>query len=64
MLARQCWLVGRVAHGRRSGDRGLAPSPELIALAGAIVVAWKTRNMIWTLLAGMVAVWVLGPLWG
>ena len=32
------------------GIMGLTPSPELIALAGAIVVVWKTRNMTWTLL--------------
>ena len=46
------------------GIRGLTVSPEVVALSGAVVVAWKTRNMTWTLVAGMTIVWVLAPLWG
>lgn len=33
-----------------------------LAAAIAAVVAWRTRSFGWTLLAGMVAVWLLGAL--
>ncbi len=42
------------------GISGLRMTPESVALAVAIIVAWWTRNMTWTLVAGMSAVWVFG----
>jgi branched-subunit amino acid transport protein len=35
---------------------------ELVALAVAGVVAWKSRNAIYTLLVGMLAFWLVGVL--
>ena len=55
-------LVGALMVGEAGGS-GLSFSPELVALAVAIVVAWRTRNMTWTLFAGMLAVWILGWVW-
>ncbi len=55
-------LVGAILVGD-DGLAGLAPSPEVIALAAATGVAWWTRNMTWTLVAGMVVVWGLGAVW-
>lgn len=46
-----------------SGLGGLGPSPEMFALASAGVVAWKTHNMAWSLVAGMVSMWLLGAIW-
>ena len=33
-----------------------------IAAAVAVIIAWRTRSVGWTLLAGMVAVWILEAL--
>lgn len=44
------------------GDQGWSAfrrNAEFISLAFAIGVAVKTRNMAWTLVAGMVSVWAL-----
>lgn len=32
---------------------------RLLAGLAALVVAWRTRNVLWTVAAGMVAVWLL-----
>lgn len=36
---------------------------ELAALAAAGAVAWKTKNAIYTLVAGMLVFWLLGAVW-
>lgn len=33
--------------------------PEVSAVVIAVFVAWRTRNFIWTFLAGMTVLWVL-----
>lgn len=33
--------------------------PEVVAVLVAVFVAWRTRNFIWTFLAGMIALWSL-----
>ena len=48
------------------GTEGLSAleiSPETVALAIAGVVAWRTRNVVATLVAGMVAIWILQAIW-
>lgn len=45
------------------GLAGLAPSPETISLLIAGGVAWKTRNVVTTLAAGMIAIWILNATW-
>jgi branched-subunit amino acid transport protein len=42
------------------GSFDLSPGNERL-LAGliAVVVAWRTRNVLWTVVAGMVALWLL-----
>lgn len=55
-------LVGAILVGE-AGMAGLAPSPEVIALAVSVIVAWRTRNMTWTLAAGMAVVWTLSAVW-
>ncbi len=37
---------------------------RLLAGLLAAVVAWRTRNVLWTLAAGMAALWLLGALLG
>lgn len=48
------------------GDDGLAgaatPDARLLAAALAGLVAWRTRNIAWVLVVGMVALWVLEAL--
>ena len=58
-------LAGLVASLLVGGDgfSGLRPSPELVALVAATLIAWRTRNMTWTLVSGMAIVWVLGAVW-
>ena len=36
--------------------------PETIAIAAACLVAWRTKNLLWTLLAGMTTLLVLSQL--
>lgn len=55
-------LVASLLVGDR-GLEGLAPSPELGGLVAASLVAWRTKNMMWTLVAGMATVWTLAALW-
>jgi len=45
-----------------AGLAGLAPSRHIAALALAGFVAWRTRNVIWTLVTGMSAIWILNAL--
>lgn len=47
-----------------AGLAGLAPSRQLAALGVAGLVAWRTRNVIFTLLGGMGAIWILNALLG
>ena len=37
-------------------------SPRLLAAALAVLVAWKTRSALWTVILGMVALWGLQAL--
>ncbi len=55
-------LVASLLVGDR-GLEGLAPSPELVGLVAASLVAWRTKNMTWTLVAGMAMAWTLAALW-
>jgi branched-subunit amino acid transport protein len=44
-----------------TGSLNLSPlNPRLIAGIIAIVVAWKTKNTVLTIVSGMAAFWVLG----
>ncbi len=45
------------------GVAGLEVSPETVALAVAGIVAWRTKNVVITLVVGMVAIWILQALW-
>lgn len=45
------------------GLSGLAPSPETVSLVIAGGVAWKTRNVVATLVAGMISIWTLNAIW-
>ena len=59
-------VLGGLVASLLVGDRGwagLAPSPEVIALLVASLVAWRTKNMTWTLVAGMAMVWTLAAVW-
>jgi branched-subunit amino acid transport protein len=56
-------LVGSLLVGD-TGLGGLAPSREMAALALAGLVAWRSRNVIWTLLTGMCAIWIFNALVG
>ena len=38
----------------------LTNAAEVSATVAAIVVAWRTRNFIWTFAAGMVVLWLVG----
>jgi branched-subunit amino acid transport protein len=49
-------VVTSLAHGRALA--GLAPT-EVVAGLVAAVVAWRTRNLAWTVVAGVGAVAVL-----
>ena len=44
-----------------SGDSAIGV-PELCALVVAGLVAWKSHNAVYTLIAGMVIFWILRPL--
>ena len=43
------------------GDTAVGPA-EIAALAVAGAVAWKTKNAIYTLIAGMLVYWLVGAL--
>lgn len=45
------------------GVRGLAPSPEVIALVVSAVVAWRWRRTELTMLIGMVTLWLSLWVW-
>jgi branched-subunit amino acid transport protein len=36
-----------------------ADNPRLLAALVAAVVAWRSRNVLWTLAAGMIALWII-----
>jgi branched-subunit amino acid transport protein len=43
----------------REGAIDLAPdNPRLLAALAALVIAWLTRSVTWTLVGGMVALWL------
>ncbi len=48
------------------GDGGIAAAPdrvpEIVAVLAASLVAWRTGRVIWVLVVGMVALWVLRAL--
>lgn len=37
---------------------------RLLAGLGGAIVAWKTRNVLWTIATGMILLWVLQSLYG
>jgi len=44
----------------RGGALAVGPSnARLVAALVAGVVAWRTRNMLWTIIAGMAAIWLM-----
>lgn len=49
----------------RGGALAVGPSnARLVAALVAGVVAWRTRNMLWTILAGMAVIWLVLALGG
>ncbi len=50
-------VVPASLYTKTNGAYEVAPA-RIIAASVALVVAWKTRNMLWTLVAGMAALWV------
>ena len=43
-----------------AGVLDLSPiNPQLLAAAVAVLVAWRTRNTLWTIGSGMAALWLL-----
>ena len=58
-------VLAALAINLAAGGHGGAPSmswPEAAALAVAGVAAWRSRNLIVTLVAGMTTLWVLSAL--
>ena len=52
-------LAALVVVSVASGDDGVSVDvAEVVALAAAGAVAWWRRNLIWSLLAGMAALWI------
>ncbi len=48
-----------------TGTLDISPANlRLLAGLGGALVAWKTRNVLWTIAAGMVLLWVLQSLYG
>jgi len=43
------------------GTLNLSPlsNPRVLAAALAILVAWRTRRILWTIVVGMAALWIL-----
>jgi len=50
-------VVPASLYTKTSGVYELAPA-RIVAASVALFVAWRTRNVLWTLVAGMVALWV------
>jgi branched-subunit amino acid transport protein len=49
----------------REGTLILSPvNPQLLAAAVAALVAWRTRNTLWTIGTGMAALWILNAILG
>lgn len=47
----------------KAGALDLTPGNEqLLAGIAAALVAWRTRNVVWTIVCGMAVVWVMGLL--
>ncbi|MCA9937518.1 MAG: AzlD domain-containing protein [Anaerolineales bacterium] len=45
---------------RPGGTLGVSwGNPRLLAALVAVLVAWRTRNVLWTIAAGMVVLWLL-----
>jgi branched-subunit amino acid transport protein len=43
-----------------TGSLNLSPAnPRLLAALVAVLVAWRTKNIVWTILTGMAAFWLL-----
>lgn len=63
MAALTAIIVPEVAY--RDGALALGPgNPRLLAALVATLVAWKTRNALWTIGLGMVALWLFSALLG
>lgn len=54
-------LTVSLAAGGNGDGSSLGPT-EVVAILVACLVAWRTRNLMWTLVAGMVTLLVLTPL--
>ena len=49
----------------REGTLNLSPmNPQLLAAAISTLVAWRTRNTLWTIGTGMTALWILNAVLG
>lgn len=44
-------------------ERRLTLGPQLPAALVGALVAWRTRSVLWTIVAGMLAYWLLSALW-
>lgn len=44
-------------------DRRLVLGPQVPAAMLGAMVAWRTRSVLWTIIAGMLAYWLLSALW-
>jgi branched-subunit amino acid transport protein len=52
-------LAALIAPEALSPDGQLGFGASTLALAAGAVAAWRTRNVFWTIAAGMAAYWVL-----
>lgn len=43
-------------------ERRLTLGPQIPAALVGVVVAWRTRSVLWTIVAGMLAYWLLSAL--
>lgn len=43
-------------------DRRLALGPQIPAALAGVFVAWRTRSVLWTIVAGMAIYWLLSAL--